>query len=635
LPAPSLEAAARRIRYLEEALTNERDLLCAVKKSLHELYASSLWRLLFWIDSRRLLLFPPRTMRGRLVRLLGRCTATSYRTVAQLWRWRRFMQRSVNEGYHRWIAAHEPNRRELARQRKEHAAAALRFSLLVPCASASMKEMQVLVESVREQTYAGWELLLAAGPEGKLDLEQLSGGTKDARIRRLSSPTEAATLAACGGEFLAVLTPQDSLAPFALFEAAQALDRNPDADLLYSDEDVLDRGARRDPHFKPDWSPEALRGHNYIGRLALLRRELAMQIGGLGEAFTEAGHYDLVLRASEQARRIVHVSKILYHRRPTAPREDAAASRKALSSHVARQGISGDVLDGPHPGTYRVRYAGPRPSPLVSIIIPTREHPKLLSECVASIRAAIYSNVEILIVENGSKQSETFECYRRLCKESDTRVLRWEAPFNYSSVNNFAAAQAQGSLLLFLNDDVQGIHPDWIDSLVEQAVRPEVGAVGAKLLYDDDTIQHAGVVLGVDNGPGHYQRLFPGNTAGYGNRLAVVQELTAVTGACLMTRKELFDEIGGFDEAFVIAFNDIDLCLRLGQKSYKILWTPYAELYHHEYATRGPTNTPEKEARESIELLMFRLRWREALERGDPYYNPNLTRKRLDCSLDA
>jgi GT2 family glycosyltransferase len=241
--------------------------------------------------------------------------------------------------------------------------------------------------------------------------------------------------------------------------------------------------------------------------------------------------------------------------------------------------------------------------------------------------------VEILIVENGSTRPETWDCYHRLCREENTRLLRWDAPFNYAAVNNFAARQAHGELLLFLNDDVRAINQAWISRLVEHAVRPGVGAVGAKLLYDDDTVQHAGVVLGIENGPGHYQRLFPRDGAGYGNRLAVVQELSAVTGACLMTPKALFAEVGGFDEAFVIAFNDIDLCLRLGQKGYKVLWTPHAELYHFEYGTRGANDTPQKQARNDIELLLFRLKWRELLERGDPYYNPNLTVDRLDCSL--
>jgi GT2 family glycosyltransferase len=269
----------------------------------------------------------------------------------------------------------------------------------------------------------------------------------------------------------------------------------------------------------------------------------------------------------------------------------------------------------------------------VSVIIPTRDHPELLADCVASVRRADYPAVEVLIVENGSRRPETFDCYRRLCAEGQTRLLRWEESFNYSGVNNFAARQAHGELLLFLNDDVRAIRPDWLRRLVEHAVRPGVGAVGAKLLYPDDTVQHAGVVLGIHNGPAHYHRSFPRHSPGHGNRLAVVQELSAVTGACLMVPRAAFAEVGGFDEAFVIAFNDVDLCLRLREKSYRVLWTPHAELYHFEYATRGHDDTPEKQARDAVELLLFRLRWRDLLARGDPYYSPNLTATRLDCSL--
>jgi GT2 family glycosyltransferase len=626
-----LAKADQRIRELEEELLRQRQVLASLRQVIQKTYASPVYRLLSRAYRLCDRLCPVRSRRGQLMRSLYQRSMGLCQALANPRQRGEEPLRSINDGYRHWIAAHEPDAAELARQRQTHLAGP-RISLLVHLEDPAAPALQELVHSVLAQTYPGWELCLIPAPGQDLDIPALLAQWNDPRIRVL--PDEA--LAALEGEFLAIVGQHDTLAPFALFEVAGALCRTAEADLLYSDEDWLNAqtGQRQDPHFKPVWSPEAFRGHNYVGRLAVLRRQTAARAGGLGNPFEEAGYYDLLLRVSEQACQVVHLPRVHYHRREQPDRPASAAIRRVVQSHLHRLGLAGEVHEGPHPGVCAIRYPIPTPQPLVSIIIPTRDHPEYLARCVASIRRAEYSAVEVLIVENGSSRPETFDCYRRLCQEG-ARVLPWEAPFNYAAVNNYAARAARGQLLLFLNDDVEGIRPDWISRLVEHAVRPEVGAVGAKLLYSDDTLQHAGVVLGIHNGPAHYLRRFPRSSAGYGGRLAVVRELSAVTGACLMIRKEVFAEIGGFDEAFVIAFNDVDLCLQLGQKGYRVLWTPHSELYHFEYGTRGRDDTPEKQARDAAELLLFRLKWADRLEHGDPYYSPNLTVHRLDCSLRA
>jgi GT2 family glycosyltransferase len=398
-----------------------------------------------------------------------------------------------------------------------------------------------------------------------------------------------------------------------------------------------------EPNFKPDWSPETLRSRNYICHLTVVRRELVDRVGGFRPGFDGAQDYDLVLRVSEKADRIVHIPKVLYHWRmhvaSTASNKGSKNyafdnGKKALTEHLHRCGVDASVHDGPILGTYHVIYHL-RAQPLVSIIIPNKDHPDVLARCVESLARSSYANYEVLVVENGSTRPETHAYYAELRKQPHVRILEWVNPFNYAAVNNYAAHQAKGDLLLFLNNDIEAINPDWLEELVKAAVQPGVGAVGAKLYYADDTIQHAGIVVGMGGVAGHSHLNYPRAAAGHGQRLLYTQNVAAVTGACLLMPKRVFDAVGGFDEGFVLAFNDVDLCLQVLAAGYRVVWTPGAELYHLESKTRGPEDTPEKQARFKREYDLFHAKWGAFLKAGDPYYSPHFRLDRPDFALRA
>jgi GT2 family glycosyltransferase len=629
---PAAQRALQRVGELEEDVARHRRQLLAAYETLHDIYASSWWSLLTCCTLLRERLFPAKTRRRRVADRL-------FRTLV---RWQRRLTLgsgtaappTIGETYPQWIVRNEPDAAGLVRQRQTRLAHRPCLSLLVPLAGAPGKLLRAALESVLGQTYPHWELCLAAGDPTAVEGLVPRALRDDPRLRLLPLPPGQGTaealrtaLAAATGEYVAVLEADDALAPFALFEVARALNDTPGADFLYSDEDRLDRrGRRRGPLFKPDWSPDTLRSHDYIGRLAVLRRALLDAVGGFRPGCWE---YDLHLRASERAEKILHLPKVLYHRRDSnGPPADAAP---VLAEHLRRLGADAEVHEGEAPGLYRVAWALPA-RPRVSILIPNRDQAELLAGCVESIRRSAYRNYEIVLVENNSRLPETRVCYQRLRRNGDVRLLTWEKPFNYAALNNFAAARACGDVLLFLNNDIRAINPDWLERMLEHALRPEIGAVGARLYYPDDTIQHAGIVL-TERGPKHYQRGRPRSAPGYGDRLRVVQNLSAVTGACLMMRRTVFEEVGGFDEAFVVALNDVDLCLKVRRHGYLVVWTPHAELYHLEFATRGPDVTPQKQALLEYELALFRWRWGDLLERGDPYYSPNLTQVAEDCGL--
>jgi GT2 family glycosyltransferase len=367
--------------------------------------------------------------------------------------------------------------------------------------------------------------------------------------------------------------------------------------------------------------------------MVVVRRALLEAIGGFRSGCDGAEDYDLVLRATAQARKIIHVSQVLYHTRlGAATSTPEAGARRALEQHLDHVGVSAVVRPGLRSGTFEVRYRhGERPR--VSIIIPNKDYPEGLAQCIDSIRRSTYAPYEIILVENHSVLAETFACYERLQALADVRLLHWQQPFNYAAINNFAVAHARGDVLLFLNNDVQVINADWLERMLEHALRPEVGAVGAKLYYPDDTVQHAGVVIGLREILGHVHRHFPRDSAGYAQRLVVVQNVSAVTGACLMTRKKVFQEVQGFDEEFALDFNDIDLCLKMRKHGYRIIWTPHAELYHFESKTRGYAVTQAQKIRFLRDTSLFHALWASEFRNGDPHYNPNLTHDREDFSL--
>ena len=510
-----------------------------------------------------------------------------------------------------------------------------------------------MIDSVQKQTYGNWELCIADGSnreESRSYLEQISADDKRIKLKPLThnggiaiNTNEAIDLAS--GEYVTFLDHDDTLAPFALYEVVSALNATPGCDLLYSDEDKLSqRGdSRRKPHFKPDWSPDTLCSYNYITHLMVIKRTLLDQVGHIREGFEGSQDFDLVLRATEQAKEIVHLPKVLYHWREHAnstssniKSKDYASysTKKAVAEHLNRLEQVGRVVDGPFFGSCRVIYNLPTPAPLVSIIIPTKDQAGLLKRCVNSIlKHSTYLNYEIVLVDTGSREAATDELYQEFKKYPQIKILKWDKPFNYAAVNNYAATHAKGDQLLFINNDTEVISSDWIEAMLEYATRPDVGAVGAKLLYPDATVQHAGVILGIGGVAGHSHKYFPTNSFGYFGRLVIPQNLSAVTAACVMIPRSVFKKVGGFDEGYALAFNDVDLCLKIRKIGKLIIWTPHAELYHYESKTRGYEDTAEKRTRFKGEIDHFQARWGEVLAQGDPYYNRNLSLTKEDFSL--
>ena len=447
------------------------------------------------------------------------------------------------------------------------------------------------------------------------------------------------------GEFIAFLDHDDILPAFALYEIVKAINENPDTDFIYSDEDrITENGRRRfDPYFKPDWSPDLLRSCNYIGHLTVLKRGLLNKIGNLRAECEGSQDHDLVLRAGEKAQKILHIPKVLYHWRihsksvaqnPERKLYAYKSARKALQEHIERTGRKGSVEILPILGLYKITYKL-SDRPLVSIIVPNKGNLTLLKKCIRSIvEKSSYKQWEIIIVDTGSSDEAVFRYYNYLKDHyPSVKILTWNKPFNYAAVNNYAARFANGKILQFLNNDTEVINNDWFERMIEHAVRREVGAVGAKLYYPNGTIQHAGLIIGVEGIAMHLHKFFPRDSSGYFGRLKATQNLSAVTGACLMMRKEVFTEVGGFNERLSLAFNDVDLCLKIREKDYLIIWTPYAELYHMESKTRGYEYTYEKRVRFKGETDLFLNRWSHILTKGDPYYNSNVNFKKGDFSI--
>lgn len=536
------------------------------------------------------------------------------------------------------------------------------ISMVVPVRDPESKWLQAMIESVRRQTYARWELCLAddASTSPAVPRVLAAASVGDARIkwtrRDQAGGASAATNSALDlatGTYCAFLNHEDLLAPVALAEIARAIQAYPSAHILYSDEDKIDgHGRHYEPHFKSSWNPDLLLGQNYFCHLATYRTELVRKLGGLRPDCDGAHDWDLALRAVNETppESIIHIPRILYHWRANKGADSngnlgdnfrITAARKSLIDHLRRAGIDGTI----HPvngGHWRIQRALPTPAPKVTIIIPTRNRLDLLRPCVESIfRQTRYPDFELLIVDNGSDDQATLAYLGELAATGRGRILRDDGPFNYSALNNRAARAARGSVLALLNNDIEPITPNWLTEMVSLAVRPSTGAVGAMLLYSDKTIQHAGVVLGLIGRPsqpgvaGHAFLKQGEDDTGYMNRLGLVQNYSAVTAACLVVRRDIFLEIGGFDEKnLAVAFNDVDLCLRLNAAGYRTTWTPFARLYHHESASRGTDDTREKSLRAAAEFAFMRQRWGPLLD-NDPAYNPNLSLQHHDFRLST
>lgn len=550
--------------------------------------------------------------------------------------------------YEAWLAKHRLTPEGLAALREETRRLAYRptISVVVPVYDVAEAWLRGAIESVREQAYENWELCLvndaSPAPHARPVLDEYAA--LDARVRVVHLGENAGIAGASNhglrlatGEFVGFLDHDDVLYPDALAEVVRQLDREPALDVLYSDEDKIEPDGRRSsPFFKPDWSPDLLLALNYTCHFSVYRRSLLEELGGFRAGFEGSQDYDLVLRVTERTRRIAHIPKILYGWRKV-PASAAAtvaakpyayrAGRAAIAQALARRGADAKI-EMFAPGHHHVRYAL-HGNPKVSIVVPMRDRADLTRECVASIESkSTYKNIELLVIDNGSVEAAS----RRLLDELALRhrVVRYDRPFNYSAINNFGAAQATGDYLLFLNNDTEVETPDWLEAMLEHAQRREVAAVGAKLLYPNLRIQHAGVLLlGTELAVAdHAFKHLPEDTDAWFALARVARNVSAVTAACMMVRRQIFEELGGFDERLRVAFNDVDLCLRMRQAGYVLVYTPLATLIHHESATRKALHPWEDER-------LVRERWREVLAAGDPYSNPNLSRTRLDFALDS
>jgi len=459
-------------------------------------------------------------------------------------------------------------------------------------------------------------------------------------------------LAFARGDFIALMGAEDQLPAHALYKIAQTLNAHPDTDLIYTDEDKLNaQGQRYDPYFKSDWNPDLFYSQNFLRHLTAYRRSIINDIGGFRPDYQGNEDYDLALRFIEQidAERIRHIPQILYHRRDFpehTPRPSQDGSQHTASSHLKkdsgvcalqahfqrlRQPVKVVEAMGGHT---RVIYPLPDKPPLVSLIIPTRDKLKLLRGTVDDLlNKTDYKNIEIIIMDNGSVEPETLDYFKAIQKNTKVSIIRHAAPFNYSQLNNIGVTHATGDVICLINNDLQVIYPQWLTEMVSHALRPQIGAVGAKLYYINDTIQHAGVIIGLGGMAGHALKFLAREAPGYHWKPFLIQNYSAVTGACLVMRRNVFEEVGGLEEKHLkVAFNDVDFCLRIRERGYRIVWTPYAELYHLESASRGIDDTFKKYRRLQHELNYMKTRWGETLL-NDPYYNPNLTLEYEDFSL--
>ena len=561
----------------------------------------------------------------------------------------RFEEREVE--YQEWYEKNKPSEEELARQRKKKWKEPVTISVLVPAYRTPEAFLRQMIESVLNQTYPYLELCIADGSGENISVEKVvkEYQAKDQRVRYqrleknegIAGNTNAAIRMATG-DYLALFDHDDLLAPNALFEVASTIEKDK-ADVVYTDEDKVTSDLKEhfQPHFKPDFNPDLLCSNNYICHLFVVKRSLALKLGGQDPAYDGAQDYDFIFRCTEEAEKIVHIAKILYHWRvhqastadnPTSKMYAFDAGKRAIEAHLQRIGAKAEVSHTKDLGFYRVKYQV-QGNPKVSIVIPNKDEKETLKKCLESIwQKTTYSNYEIILVENNSTTREIRDYYQELDGKNGVRVVYWDKEFNYSAINNFGISYAKGEYILCLNNDITVISPEWMEELLANCQRPEVGIVGARLYYPDNTIQHAGIVLGMGGCAGS---LFVGlarSRGGYLHKAALQQDLSAVTAACFMVKKEAFEKVGGCEEKLAVAFNDVDFCLKVRHAGYLVVYDPYAELYHHESKTRGYENTEAKKRRFQEEIEYMRCHWMPDILR-DPYYNENLSLKASDYSL--
>lgn len=557
--------------------------------------------------------------------------------------------------YGEWYELTKPTEEDLEKQRHETFDFMPKFSIVMPVFKTPEKYLQEMIDSILNQTYTDWELCIADGSPKGQDMSRILKryADRDKRIqykvlgenKGIADNTNVA-LEMAGGDFVVLADHDDTIPAHALYECARTINENPGCDVIYSDEDKLDMdgGALFDPHFKPDFNQDLLTSVNYICHLFVVKRGLLEKVGGFRQEFDGAQDYDFILRCTEAAEKICHIPKILYHWRchmeSTASNPESKlyafeAGARAIMAHYERMGIKAEKVEkGVDYGIYHTVFEV-MGNPLVSIVIPNKDHHKDLDLCIRSIlERASYKNLEFVVVENNSTAPETFDYYAKIQKEFPcVRVVTWKREFNYSAINNFGVQEAAGEYLLFLNNDTEIIEPRMIEEMLGFCQRPDVGITGARLLYQDDTIQHAGVVVGFGGIAGHTFIGLHKAENSYFHRAMCAQDYSAVTAACMMTKKSVFEEAGGFSEELAVAFNDIDYCMKVRALGKLVVYNPYAVLYHYESKSRGLEDTPEKVARFNREIAIFAKKWPEILAKGDPYYNPNLTLRKSNFAL--
>lgn len=559
-----------------------------------------------------------------------------------------FVENKFSSNYQSWMQNSEPLYwAEMMASNRQF----ILFSIVVPVYNAKPLWLNACFQSVLDQTYSNWQLIIVDDASSESEsiqcLDQWQA-KNDGRITVVFSETNGHICEATNtglklatGDYICFLDHDDTLAPQALNELVVTIDNNPNAKVIYSDEDLMsESGERITPHFKSDWNPELLLAHNYITHLCCYKSDVIKQLGGIRQGLDGAQDYDLILRASRivKPEDIIHIPKILYHWRmvegSTAMSSSAKsyatqAGLKALQDHMFNINPAASVVHSERDNFYKVNWPlenGNNPLPKVSVIVPTRDGLDVLKPCIEGlIHNTNYKNLEVVILDNGSQELATLNYFKPLSQYSFIKIVRDDGPFNYSALNNHAVQESSGELICMLNNDIEIIHDDWLSEMVSLAIRPEVGCVGAKLLYPDDTIQHAGVIMGLGGYAAHSHRGIGRYEAGYFYRAQVRQNLSAVTAACLLVKRDIYEQVNGLDEQFEVAYNDVDFCLRVQAAGYKNIYTPYAELYHHESKTRGSDDTAPKQKRFDKEKALLLERWSNVI-RHDPYYNSNLTK---------
>ena len=554
--------------------------------------------------------------------------------------------------YSLWFENHRASEKELGLQRKKVFKYQPKISIIVPAYKTPENFLREMLASVQTQTYTNWELCIG---DGSMDDDSVSRilteyKEKDPRIKfvkleenmGISGNTNAA-LELATGDYISLLDHDDLLADSALYEITEVLNADPSVDVLYTDEDkvTMDLKKHFDPHCKSDFNLDLLRSNNYICHFFVVKKEIVDKVGKFRSEFDGSQDYDFILRCTEAAKNIKHLPRILYHWRchenSTAANPESkmycfTAGQKAIQAHLNRCGVEGTVEFTDHLGFYRVKYPV-KGEPLVSILIPNKDQRDTLAKCINSVlEKTVYKNYEIIIIENNSAEQETFEYYANLAANDKVKIIYWKNEFNYSAINNFGVHHSSGDYLLLLNNDVEVINGDWLSEMLGHCQRKDVGIVGAKLFYPDHTIQHAGIIMGLGGVAGHAYFGADRDEVGYFARAILQQDLSAVTAACLMVKRTVYEEVGGLEETLKVAFNDVDFCLKVREKGYLVVFTPYAQLYHYESKSRGKENTVEKIQRFENEIKYMEQKWSEYIE-DDPYYNPNLSLKKWDYSL--